>query len=603
MGRIADGFDEFGNPEGRAFDLGGGDEDRIRGESILLYICKISGAVFAEREMQALMAERGLRLDIRHAPASGGCTLDARLLAGYTQLWFVSGDKPTLSAEQVKMIVEYVRRGNGLAIWADNKPYYADANLLARALTGSSFSGDRQGDKVMVPGPPDTAGRFVEHQLTQGVNNLYEGITICTIDPKPGITILGKSHDGQRCLGCFEQEGRRIVLDTGFTKLYSMLYHKSAGLGRYLSNIAFWLARGSRGIEYEMLSLGRNEIASVKKGEKSREYRFNVSAAAAATCIVQWEGKATLGVTVRGPDGSVATRGSSSSSPLRVTVPSPTPGTWTCMVEGVDAPSTGMAYAAKVALEFPGSDSGAGQRPVAPSRGTGRIVLPFYLVCDVSAAAAGTIRDFAVALQKLKGNLTRDPAMDETVVLSLITFDETARTVVPLAAPSAVELPTLSAGGSASFSAGIREYHRAFEEDRARLKADGAKVFRPCVFFLVHGAASKDRRYQETFRNLLGFDPDTGQGNRAYPHVIALGLPGAPRESVAGLAYPDFGDPARRGRWYIADPAATALEGYRPLIQIIHRTITATHATAAQGTITFTPPASTTGTQSGVAGS
>lgn len=368
MARIAGGFDRFGNPEGRAFDLGGGDEDRVRGESILLYICPVPDGVYAEQEMRTLMAERGLQLDIRHAPASGGCALDAQSLVGYTQLWYLSGDRPTLSGQQVQMIVDYVRSGNGLAIWADNEPYYADANLLARALTGSSFSGNRQGDKVMVPGSPDTAGRFVEHQLTQGVNNLYEGITICTIDPVPGITILGKSHDGQRCLGCFEREGQRVVLDAGFTKLYSMYYHKSAGLGRYLSNIAFWLAHGSRGVEYELLSPGRSEIASVKKGEKSKGYRFDVSEAAAATCIVQWEGKATLGVTVRAPDGSVAGRGSSHSSPLRVTVLTPTPGTWTCTVEGIDVPSAGMTYAAKVALEIPSSHGGTGRRPVVPSK-------------------------------------------------------------------------------------------------------------------------------------------------------------------------------------------------------------------------------------------
>jgi uncharacterized protein YegL len=600
MARIAGGFDRFGNPEGRAFDLGGGDEDRVRGESVLLYTCKPSAGAFgafAEQEMRILMAERGLRLDILHAPPSGGCPLDAQLLAGYTQLWIISSDRPTLSGQQVQMIVSYVRSGNGLAIWADNEPYYADANLLARALTGSSFSGNRPGDKVMVPGPPDTAGRFVEHQLTQGVNNLYEGITICTIDPVPGITILGRSHDGQRCLGCFEREGQRVVLDAGFTKLYSMYYHKSAGLGRYLSNIAFWLARGSRGVEYELLSPGRSEIASVKKGETSKEYRFAVSGAAAATCIVQWDGKATLGVTVRAPDGSVAGRGSSPSSPLKVTVLTPTPGTWTCTVEGLDVPPAGMTYAAKVALEIPGSHSGTG-RPATP--GKGRVVLPFYLVCDVSAAAAGTIRDFAVALQKLKHGLMRVPAIDETVALSLITFDETARTVAALAAPSAIELPTLSAGGGASFSAAIREYHRALEKDRARLKAGGAKVFRPCVFFLAHGAP-KDR-YQETFRSLLGFDSSTGQGNRAYPNVIAIGLPGATRESLAGLAYPDFGDPARRGRWFVTDPAPTALDGYRPMVQIIYQTITATHATGTRGIITFTPPTSIPGTQSGVAG-
>jgi hypothetical protein len=366
MARIADGFDRFGNPEGRAFDLGGGDEDRIRGESILLYICPVPDGVYAEQEMQALMAERGLHLDIRHAPAYGGCTLDARLLAGYSQLWYISGDTPTLSDQQVQMIVDYVRSGNGLAIWADNEPYYADANLLARALTGSSFSGYLQGGQVMVPGPPDTAGRFVEHQLTLGVNNLYEGITIPTIDPGTGVTILGKSHDGQRNFGCFEREGQRVVLDAGFTKLYSMYYHESAGLGRYLSNIAFWLARGSRGVQYQLLSPGRSEIASVKKGEKSKEYRFDVSEAAAATCIVQWEGRATLGVTVRAPDGSLAGRGSSPTSPLRVTVPTPTAGTWACTVEGVDVPPAGMTYAAKVALEIPSDHSGSGRRPVAP---------------------------------------------------------------------------------------------------------------------------------------------------------------------------------------------------------------------------------------------
>jgi hypothetical protein len=366
MARIADGFDRFGNPEGRAFDLGGGDEDRIRGESILLYICPVPDGVYAEQEMRTLMAERGLHLDIRHAPATGGCTLDAQLLAGYTQLWYISGATQTLSDQQVQMIVSYVRSGNGLAIWADNEPLYADANLLARALTGSSFSGNRPGDKVMVPGPPDTPGRFVEHQLTQGVNNLYEGITICTIDPGPGVTVVGKSHDGQRCVGCFEREGQRVVLDTGYTKLYTEYYDKSAGLGRYLSNIAFWLARGSRGVEYELLSPGRSEIASVKKGEKSKEYRFDVSGAAAATCIVQWEGKAILGVTVRAPDGSVAGRGSSPTSPLRVTVLTPAPGTWACTVEGLDVPPAGMTYAAKVALEIPSGHSGTVRRPVVP---------------------------------------------------------------------------------------------------------------------------------------------------------------------------------------------------------------------------------------------
>jgi hypothetical protein len=209
MSRISEGFDEFGNPRGRAFDLGGGDEARIRGEKILFYVCPVSDGDFAEQELKTLMAERGLRLDVVHAPG-GGCSLTAQQLAGYTQLWYVSGETPTLSPQQVQMIVKYVHDGNGLAIWADNEPFYADANLLAKPLIGTRFSGNRDADEVMVPGARLAPGRFVEHQLTQGVNNLYEGITICTIERAEGVTVLGQSHDGQLCFGCFEAEGRRI---------------------------------------------------------------------------------------------------------------------------------------------------------------------------------------------------------------------------------------------------------------------------------------------------------------------------------------------------------------------------------------------------------
>ena len=616
MGKFLKGLDRFGNPEGHAYDLGGGDEDRIRGESILLYLCQIPDGKFAEKELLALMAERGLRLDIQHAPG-GGCPLTARQLSDYTQLWYVSGDKTTLSGKQVRMVTDFVRNGNGLAIWADNEPYYADANVLAQALIGTSFSGNVVGDQNMVPGPSETPGRFIEHQLTLGVNNLYEGITICTIQPAPGVTILGKSHDGQRCLGCFERDGQRVVLDTGFTKLYSQMYHRSAGLGRYLSNIAFWLARGSRGVEYEMLAPSRNEITALQRDGKSEEHNFTVTEMGVATCIVQWDGSATLGVTVRAPDGSVAGRAKSATSPLRVTVPTPNPGTWTAVIEGVDVAASGLRYAAKVALETASgttnavntnssaakagsAKAAAERRPVA--RATGRIVLPFYLLADVSAAAAGTIGDFTTALHKLQQGLARDPALDEVVALSLITFGDTASTAVALDAPSRIHIPTLRAGGSASYSAALQEYHRAFERDRARLKADDARVARAGVFLLTHGTP-RDSGYQDTFRSLLAYDPATKQGYRAYPNVVPIGLPGADRESLMGLAYPDFGETAQRGHWFLTDDAPTALERYRVMVQIIHRTITVTvRATTDRGSPLFSPPASLPGAQSGVAG-
>lgn len=339
-------FDEHGNPTGHEFDLGGGDEDRVSGEKILLYTF-----VSMDSRLQQVIAERNLHMDIRSAPAYGSCDLNEKLLSEYSQLWYISSDRPTLSSQQVQMIARYVRAGNGLAIWADNDPYYADANLLAQALIGTSFSGYKQADRVMVPGPELEPGRFIEHPLTQGVNNLYEGITICTIAPTPNVTILGQSHDEQLCVGCFERENQRIVLDTGFTKLYTGYFEKSAGISRYLCNIAFWLARGRRGVEYRLLTPSRENMATINPDKISEEYKSTIIEPTSLTYILQWHGSATLGLTVREPRGSVVRDEFSSDGLLRINLRADTMGDWICQVRGVKVPSLNFPYVLTLVLE------------------------------------------------------------------------------------------------------------------------------------------------------------------------------------------------------------------------------------------------------------
>jgi len=590
--RVSEGFDEFGNPLGRAFDLGGGDEARIRGEKILFYVCTISDGNFAESELRSLMAERGLQFDVMHAPRIGGCALTEQVLARYSQLWYVSGQVPTLSAGQVQMIVNYVRAGNGLAIWADNEPYYADANLLAQALIGTRFSGNTPGDMIMTPGGRRTPGRFVEHQLTQGVNNLYEGITICSIEPTSAVTILGQSHDGQSCLGCFEREGQRIVLDTGFTKLYREFFHKSAGLGRYLSNIAFWLARGSRGVDYQLLTPGRERIETFTKGEAPKGYQFTVAKPAAVTCILQWDGNATLRLSVRAPDGTVAGHETSPRSPVRLTVLARSLGTWVAQVEGVDVRADRIPYVVTLSTEGEGR----------PSGGRARHVIPFYFVCDVSATGSRVLGDVSAVLRYIQRDLAKDPVLDSMVAVSVITFDDHAHTVVPLAAPSKVIPPALTPGGDRrSYGPALREFHRAFAQDRARLEATGAKIFRPCVFLLTHGEPV-NTDHTHAMRSLLSYDPATKHGNRAYPLIIPIGLHGASERTLASLAYPDFGDPGKRGRWFLAESNATTRQTLKRIADSICRTVRDTQTAVGQGARAHVPPASIPGMLAGTAG-
>jgi hypothetical protein len=180
----------------------------------------------------------------------------------------------------------------------------------------------------------------------------------------------------------------------------------------------------------------------------------------------------------------------------------------------------------------------------------GSVVMPFYLLCDVSGSMQRDIQELASAIEQLLRDIQKDPVVDDTTMLSIITFSGRATTIVPLSNPSDITLPKLSAGGGTSYSAAFEEYHRAFESDRAHLKAQGVKVFRPCVFFLTDGEPGDRGTYLETFRRLLAWDPGRKEGNRAYPYFVPFGFRDATKEVIQPLAYPNFGK--AKGRWFLS---------------------------------------------------
>jgi uncharacterized protein YegL len=181
----------------------------------------------------------------------------------------------------------------------------------------------------------------------------------------------------------------------------------------------------------------------------------------------------------------------------------------------------------------------------------GQVIMPFYIICDVSGSMYGDMGALNSGVAQLRQDIMKDPVVDDLVMLSVITFDDQAHTVVPLAAPTDITLPQLKGGGGTVYSTAFREFHRAFEADRQRLKSEGKKVFRPCVFFLSDGEPL-DQDYLQTFQSLFGYDPVTKQGNAAYPYVTTFGFREAEQHTMATIAYPNFGEPNKRGRWFIA---------------------------------------------------
>jgi len=200
--------------------------------------------------------------------------------------------------------------------------------------------------------------------------------------------------------------------------------------------------------------------------------------------------------------------------------------------------------------------------------GTAALVMPFYIICDTSGSMKPHLSVLSESLESLVSQITRDPLVDDMVMLSIIAFDSEARVVVPLAPASEVTVPPLAASGYTSYVAALRLYSDTVSRDYARLRAEGIRFFRPCVFFLTDGMPVDD--FLPTFNEVIHYDPVTRNGNRMYPYLIPFGFGEASAEFLAALAYPNFG--SKPGQAFIARDTSTR-DALRAIAETIGQSI------------------------------
>lgn len=169
-------------------------------------------------------------------------------LAKSNQFWIIAScdDRVHLSKEHQQAVKQFFDAGHGVYLWGDNDPCNADADSLATFLLDARVKGNLYGDQVvgrsMKAGAP---GVVVNHLLSTGVENVYEGITVATVTPageKMTPVIYGSA--GNLVTAAFEANGKRLIVDGGFTRLSNKW--DSAGTGRYVMNAAAWLANYER---------------------------------------------------------------------------------------------------------------------------------------------------------------------------------------------------------------------------------------------------------------------------------------------------------------------------------------------------------------------
>ena len=235
--------DTFGNAAGSQHDLAV--DGAFDGQTVVVMHLYTGGGFDFALPKKAL-AEKGFSVYrwIDRAPSPAELE---KALTRANQLWIISGDQPQLTQEHVKVIKKFFDAGHGLYLWGDNAPYAQDADLVARALFDVELKGDPYDPGEKVVGrqvKPGATGLLPDHLLTTGIEQLYEGHSIAYMPKLGQLKPLIVGSEKHVVAAYFDQDGKRAIVDGGFTRLY--IQWDTAGTGRYVKNSAAWLANYER---------------------------------------------------------------------------------------------------------------------------------------------------------------------------------------------------------------------------------------------------------------------------------------------------------------------------------------------------------------------
>jgi len=208
-------------------------------------------------------------------------------------------------------------------------------------------------------------------------------------------------------------------------------------------------------------------------------------------------------------------------------------------------------------------------------------VFPFYLCLDVSQSMAGEpIAQVNAELPQIRASVGQDPTVAEVVRFGIVTFSDSARTVLELSDLALVEsMPQLQVEGRTSYAAAFDHLRRVIEGDYHSGRVSGERWYRPAVLFVSDGRPTDpEERWREAHRRLV--DPTW----RRRPNILAFGFGDAVPEILAVVAEnkPNRAFVAAQG----SPPSAVVPELMAGLVQ----SIVSSSASAVSGVPQLVPP-------------
>ena len=224
--------------------------------SVLKLYSGESATIFTFDEPRAVLEQKGFEVQLWTEPPTAAVL--AAELASACQLWVISTNHNVLGADHCRAIQAFFRAGGGLYLWGDNAPYFADVNALLKpgapwdlGLGGVQLTGNELGQQMLTVADANgwAAGQRRQsfspgHLLTTGLGRMLEGNTISWLEGEgvPLLEPLCYSSGGNLLCAAYDRDGRRAVIDGGYTRLYGSNWGRSVGSPRFVVNSATWLA-------------------------------------------------------------------------------------------------------------------------------------------------------------------------------------------------------------------------------------------------------------------------------------------------------------------------------------------------------------------------